>query len=168
MTESTETGKVVNLFDHKNEEVQEQAINAPDITEELKSYDAWVQDYANAIDKALFEESESTTEKRDISLPLEALIRVFAGTTYSLDVQLNPEELPEHDTIREKLADHINASIGDFIDTTGSKVYQQDIFISLSYIVISYLQQQRRVVLTDEKLQKEQGVTEDANQNQPE
>lgn len=145
----SEENKIIEFPGKNQKDEQDEALQIPDaIQQELKQYDQWINEFVMVIDKAIIEYAKNQQEKRDISLPLEALIRVFSLTSEDLDRQIHPDELQKHIDMRVDLANKINETITRFMNVQILPVYQQDIFTALSYVIISYLYQNRVYALT--------------------
>lgn len=161
-----EANNVVDLSQKRveKEQVQEKAIEDPKdifMKEKMEQYEAWTGEFIMAIEKAMLDVSEKSNEMRDISLPLGSLIEVFSMTAETLDNHVDPEVLPVHHQMRADLANHLNVEIRQFMDRQTTPMYQQDIFMAISYVLSSYLYEQRVYVLS---LQAEAtGGTEDAD-----
>jgi hypothetical protein len=140
---------VVNLSDKRKDNQQEEALpQLPEhVEKELQKYEEWIEQFTTAINAKLFEVSEQSNELRDISLPLESLIRVFSDVAEDLDLQVPPEQLGVHTDLRVDLANTISREITGYMKNSETPLYQQDVFLAMSYVLISYLYQQRVYVL---------------------
>lgn len=169
MNEETNSTPDLKFFEGEQEETLEQAVAelTPDTIARMEQYEGWIEEFREALQKTIYNESLKSNEKRDISLPLEAVIRVFGATAKQLDNQIDPATQDAHDDLREHMAATISQSLSEFMGKQSIPVYQQDIFMAFTYVLMSYLTQQREHVLSNPTLYTERGLSDEA-QVQPE
>lgn len=136
------------------------------IQQQMKYYDELIEKLTIDLDETLIGPAIPTNEKLDITLPLQALMTSFSRTALGLDAPLTKEQYQLHQQLRVDLSNAIHKSITTFMKESGAQVYQQDIYLALSYITISYLHQQRAFTFSSDKQEERRGQHDEQDQAQ--
>lgn len=144
---------------HQKEEAKAQAENPtqqfevhPEVKDTLEEYETIIQEMTDSIDKELIAYAKKQKEERgqacDISAPIESLARVMGITAAELDMQIPEEQRHSHVELRAELSNLIHTTLNSYIKdkdtaTPKQRVYQQDIYIALAHVLVTFLQQQR-------------------------
>lgn len=121
----------------------------PETVAKLEAADKAVLALESVIDTAMtsyVEENYKESHERDISIPIEALVRTLGGITKEMD-QLIPESelanFEHHANVRMKMSEAINAAMIQVSDEIDGQVYAQDLYLSLIIVLSSHVSQHR-------------------------
>lgn len=157
MTE--ESSKIIDFQAKKKQAedmTQEEFIQSqfpPEVTNKLNEMDAHVVELAARINDALIAFSDENGKQMDISIPLEALAQAMGTMASELDIQVLPEVIQAHYTMRSEILQNINQTVIKFTEQKDMPVYSQDLYIGLTLTLLSYIKQHRLFSLLKESSQ---------------
>lgn len=137
-----------------------------EVKEELKKADEHIGNVIELVSQQMLKYALECNEKQDITIPLQSLISLFSQTASELDHQLPEEVIEKHANFRVEMANDINKFINSYMKEQEGPIFQQDVYVALSYVLASYLYQQRVFTFTHYSQDERRGKHEpDPGQN---